>query len=87
MGLKISAHGKHIPYKVKLELICDGDHGELEFYEVFEQDGGYVPQFAAAMKAGWKEVRPDGERGFLCPQCSGKVPHASRRRESQGKFF
>jgi hypothetical protein len=73
LGIKISAHGKRIPKKITLELICDADHGSEEVYEVFEQEGGYITQYAAAMKAGWKETRTDDGRQFVCPLCSGKV--------------
>ena len=59
---------------VILELTCDGDHGLLPVLECFVHEDGTIEQYAAAMRAGWKEHNNSHGRLFFCPQCSGKKP-------------
>ena len=74
MGIEISPKGKSIPREVVLTLTCDGNHHMFDApSQTFRHPDGFIPEYEAAMKAGWKEVRRDGERAFLCPACSGKL--------------
>lgn len=77
MGLRITCPNEAIsePPRVMLELICDGDHGLLPVpVECFIHECGAIEQYAAAMRAGWKEHSNSHGRLFFCPQCSSKTP-------------
>jgi hypothetical protein len=42
--------------------------------ECFVHEDGTIEQYAAALRAGWKEHNNSHGRLFFCPQCSGKKP-------------
>jgi hypothetical protein len=55
-----------------LVLTCDGYGCSNRVPQVFEHAHGYIPQYRAAMAAGWKDAFRNGRRIFLGPCCSGK---------------
>lgn len=83
MGLEIIAKPGPIPREMMLRLRCDGDHGFLERFDIFE-GAGFVELRAEATRMGWKETYVTGARAgrdgtkasvfrmFLCPECAGR---------------
>lgn len=71
MGIRVFAAKPDapIPRETVWEFRCDGDHGFLT------PEPGRFADYAAAMRAGWKEWGGlSGEqRLFLGPCCSGKA--------------
>ena len=81
MGLRITCPDESapIPKPTVLVLECDGDHGLFPSQGANFERGGYIEQYAEAMRAGWRESW-DRERGriFLGPCCSGKTPRCEQ---------
>ena len=73
MGICIAVLGIEVPRLLRTTFICDGVHVWPPTVQTFEHASGYVGQYAAAMKAGWKATAAGGCRVFYGPCCSGKV--------------
>lgn len=77
MGIKVFCSDETAPYPrpTVLELTCDSGLGGL--FGCTPQSftgGGFIEQYAAAMRAGWLDRHTIDGRFFLCPSCSGKQP-------------
>lgn len=62
-----------VPRRTILELRCDVVHGLFPPPVAIFNQGGFVENHAAAMRAGWLERQGSQGRLWLCPECSGKA--------------
>lgn len=71
MGLRLFSEtaGPPWPVPIIVEMTCDGEHG------LFRPEPHRFPCPTVVYRAGWKETSgAGGEKCWLGPCCSGKVP-------------
>lgn len=80
MGIEIGLKEKRTaklkyPLGCYLKFTCDS-HNHRGFVKTTVSQrwdlNGYIANYSAAMKAGWKDTFRNGRRVFFCPNCSGK---------------